>query len=80
LRVSLIIIAQYAPGSHWNPRHLSPGEAVLGVLANTVPAQERPDQSLTAITRAVDGAVTLEGVRGEASSIVDELLKIVSSR
>lgn len=80
LPVSLIVIAQYAPGSQWSPRQLSPGEAVLGVLANTVPAQERPDQSLAAIRRAVDGAVTLEGVRGEASSIVDELLRIVSSR
>ena len=78
LPVGLVVIAQYAPGAVWNPRRLSAGEAVLGVQSNTVPAQERPDQSLQAITKALDGVTTLEGARGEASLIVDELLRAAS--
>jgi hypothetical protein len=79
LPVGLVVAAQYVPGAEWSPRRLSPGEAVLAVLANTVPAQERPDQSLGAIKRAVTGAVTLQGNRGEAAALVDELLGAIAA-
>ena len=69
-----IAIAQFGIGSRWVPDRLSGGEAVLAVLANTVPAQERPEEALRAIRRAIDGAVILQGVRGEASDVVPELL------
>jgi hypothetical protein len=47
---------------------------VLAVLANTVPAQERPEESMRAIARAVEGAVVLEGERGEAYALAPQLL------
>jgi hypothetical protein len=78
LRVGLVAIAQYSPDARWEPRRLSTGEAVLAMLANTVPAQERPEQSLAAITKAVTGAVALEGERGDAAGVVDELLAAVA--
>jgi hypothetical protein len=78
LRVGLVAVAYYSPDAHWEPRRLSSGEAVLAVLANTVPAQERPEQSLAAIAKAVGGAVAFEGVRGDATGVVDELLAAVA--
>jgi hypothetical protein len=78
LRVGLVAIAQYSPDARWEPRRLSAGEAVLAMLANTVPAQERPEQSLGAITKAVGNAVALQGARGEAADVVDELLAAVA--
>jgi hypothetical protein len=74
IRAGLVVVAHYSPGAEWQPRRLSPGEAVLALLANTVPAQDRPAQSLAAIKNAVEGAIVLEGDRGEASAAVNQLL------
>jgi hypothetical protein len=77
VRIGLAIVAHYQPGAQWQPRRLSPGEAVLALLANTVPAQERPAQALSAIKHAIDGAVVLEGDRGEAADIVGQVLSLL---
>ena len=72
--VGWIIFSQYRPGASWQPQHLSTGDAVLALLANAAPAHERPGPTLTALTRAVDGALALEGERGDASEVVEHLL------
>jgi len=73
--VGSIVFAQYRPGATWRPHHLSPGDAVLALLANTAQTHEHPGEALAAITRAVDGAVLLEGERGDAGEVVEELLQ-----
>jgi hypothetical protein len=79
LPVGVVAIAPYAPGTVWNPTRLSAGEGVLAVLANTVPAQERPVEAMTAIRAAVADAVVLEGERGEAVEAGARLLELVSA-
>ena len=74
LRPSLIVMSTYQPGMAWQPRQLSAGEGVLAMLSNTVPARERPAESLAAIKRAVEGAVVLDGARGEADDTSAPLL------
>jgi hypothetical protein len=74
LPLGLVVIAQYRPGAEWHPRRLSAGEGMLALLANTVPARGRTAHALAALRRAIDGAVVLEGDRGEASTVVDEIL------
>ena len=74
LPVGAIVVTRYLPDAEWRPRRLSSGEAALAVLSHTVPAQERPAESLASIRRAVEGAVVLEGDRGEAAPIASQLL------
>lgn len=74
LPISTILVSTYRPGVEWLPSTLSAGEGVLAMLANTVPARSRPAEALRAISRAVEGATVLEGDRGEASSVVSQLL------
>jgi hypothetical protein len=74
LPVRTILISTYRPGVDWRPSPLSAGQGVLAMLANTVPARSKPAEALRAITRAVESATVLAGDRGEASSIVDQLL------
>ena len=71
---SLIVLTNFRPEAEWRPRRLSSGEAVLAMLSNTLPAQDRPAESLSVITRAVNGAVVLEGDRGEAEALTPLLL------
>ena len=76
--IGLVAVARFVPDGRWQPRRLSGGESVLAMIANTVPAQERPAQALAAVKRAVEGALVLEGERGEAADLTGELLDAVS--
>ncbi len=75
LPVGMVIHTQYQPGVQWNPRKISPGEAVLSLLDNTVVARLSPDLALPILVRAASGAIALEGKRGEAKETAVALLK-----
>lgn len=79
LPVGTILVSEYRPGAQWRPSPLSAGEGVLAMLANSVAARSKPAEVLRSITRAVDGAAVLGGDRGEASSVVSQLLAGVSA-
>jgi hypothetical protein len=75
LPVSLVVATRYRPEAEWDPQPLSPGAGALALLENAVPAQDRPDQTIRHITRALAGATVLRGERGEADEIAGELLE-----
>jgi hypothetical protein len=79
LPVGLVVVSPYHPGAIWDPEKRTAGEGVLALLANTVPAQERPQESMKALTAALGSAVVLEGERGEAREIVQQILESVPS-
>jgi hypothetical protein len=72
--VSTVVITRYRAGAEWLPKQLSRADGVVALLANTVPAQERPRESLKALSRAVSQATILEGDRGEAYAVAPQLL------
>jgi len=75
LPVGLVVLAKHRPGAVFRPERLTPGRAVLELLAHTVPARLRPEASLAALERAVAGATVLKGERGEARELVALLLR-----
>jgi hypothetical protein len=76
--VGLVVVSKYQPNSHWRPRQLSPGQGVLELLANTVPAQSRPQESMQALHQAVAQATVLKSSRGEAKDVARALLDAVA--
>ena len=44
------------------------------MVTHALSALERPQEAIDFITRALDGAVVLEGERGEADDLVPQLL------
>ncbi len=74
LAVGLVVLTSYRPGASWSPRHPSAGQAVLEMLAHTVPARLRPQDSLASLGRVVEAAAVLEGERGEAQELAGRLL------
>lgn len=74
LPMSLVALTRYRKGAGWNPRRLSAGEGVLALLANAVPAQSRPAESMRALKAAVANAVILDGDRGDAAEVAPLLL------
>ncbi|MGE0132778.1 MAG: hypothetical protein AB7U82_32265 [Blastocatellales bacterium] len=66
LPVGLVLVSRYKPGGHWRPAQLTAGQAVLELLANTVPARRKPEIVLPTLQKAATKAITLKGNRGEA--------------
>jgi hypothetical protein len=74
LPVGLIAIARYAAGARWRPRVLSPGRAVLELLANSVTARKHPELAMAALEPLALRARALKGSRGEAAEAADQLI------
>jgi hypothetical protein len=74
IRIGVMAVATYRPGADWKPERKTAGEGALSLLANAVPARERPAEALAAVRRAAEGAIVLEGERGEAADAVPDLL------
>jgi hypothetical protein len=77
LPVGLVVLAAHRPGARWEPSRLTPGQAVIEMLAHTVPARLRPAESLEALGRAVARAVVVKGERDEAAELAPRLLRML---
>jgi hypothetical protein len=78
LRIGAVVLTTYRAGAAWAPRRLTPGRGVLAMLANTLAVLKRSEEAVRIIRRAIDGAVVLEGERGEAVELAPRLLRAVS--
>ncbi len=75
LSVGMAIYTRYQSGVQWCPNPISPGQAVLALLDNTVVARLRPDFALPILAHAVSSALSIEGERGEADDTAIAILK-----
>jgi len=75
LPVGLIAVTHYQPEARWRPRSLSAGQAALALLDNAVPAIRKPAAVLDTLGTIVSSARALKGVRGEAESVAESLLR-----
>jgi hypothetical protein len=75
LPVGLVVMTSYKAGARWRPRVLSPGQALLALMDNTVAAQREPEHSMPILRAAVQGAALLQGRRGEAGPAARALLR-----
>lgn len=76
LPVALVAMTRPVAGARWRPRPLSPGEAMLELLARAAPARVKPEATLSTLERAVSGARAIEGRGGEADELAESLLRL----
>jgi hypothetical protein len=77
--VGLVAITVYTPGSNWSPRRLTTGEGVIAMMEHSVPARDRPAETLSTLRLAIANAEILKGDRGEADETARVLLDAVSA-
>jgi hypothetical protein len=77
LPIGLVVLATHRPGARWSPEVLTPGQAVIEMLAHTVPARLRPAATLAALERAVSHAAVVKGERDEARELAPRLLALL---
>lgn len=74
LAVGLIVVTRYQRAARWRPRPLSPGQALLALMDNTVAARRSPEFSMPVLRRAVLDARTFRTLRGDANTMASSLL------
>jgi hypothetical protein len=73
LPVGMVLVTRYKDGATWRPRPLTPAEAALELLANTVAARPRPQFAMETISKALRRARALKSKRGDAAQVVGAL-------
>jgi hypothetical protein len=68
--VAWILLTSYRGGATWRPRRVTPGEAFLSLVANTVSVRRRSRAAFRILHRVVENATALKSVRGEAEEVV----------
>jgi hypothetical protein len=74
LPVGMVVVSQYQPEAKWRPRHLSAGQGLLELLAQTVSARRQPEKALKTLEQVATRALIIKGVRGEAGKVIDSIL------
>lgn len=74
LPVGLIVITHFQRGSRWRPRELSPAQAMLALMDNTVAARREPEYTMPILREAALSAKTVQSKRGDAHRIMTKLL------
>lgn len=77
LRVGLVALLRYRQAARLRPTRLTPGQALLALLAHAAPIRKRPDATLRALARAMDGVAVLRGLRADAGAAADALLTML---
>ena len=73
----LVLFARYSEGASWRPQRLTPGRAVLDLLANTLPARRQPGAALNALEKVARAAPAYRVERGEAEESVESILGLL---
>lgn len=79
LPVGLIMFLEYRPGTDWAPRRLTPGHALLRLVANTVLAATCPERTLAVLSQLAMRAPAYATERPEADEVAHELLTLLES-
>jgi hypothetical protein len=80
LPVGIVALARYEAGAAWRPQTLTPGRAVLDLLAHTVMVRRQPEQAVSAFEQLVPRSLVVKGTRGEAVDAARWLLEAVEER
>jgi hypothetical protein len=78
LPVALVVLTEYEAGARWRPRTLTPAQAMLALMANTIAARRHPELSMPILKQVVTGARTIKSKRGEAETVIEPLLRLTA--
>jgi hypothetical protein len=80
VRAALIVATRYEPGAPWTPRPLTPGEAAVVLLQNTLETGMGPAAALRRLGRVAAGAAAIDTARGDADAAAAAILDRLGNR
>ncbi len=73
--VGLIVATRHVAHARWQPRALTPGEAVQAMVEHAIGLARQPARTLAALAAIAQAAPAFEGTRGEAAAVVEWCLR-----
>ena len=80
LPVGLVVMSTYRDGARWRPRTLTPGNGVLAMLDNTIPARSAPERAIASMQEVVLRAPVVKSSRGDAAEVAPRILRLLERR
>jgi hypothetical protein len=80
LPVGALIITRFDEKAVWNPVLLTPGEAVIEVISQTIPIRYAPEFSLNVLKKITTSAILLKCPRNEAREFARLFLDFVDNK
>lgn len=75
--VGLIVMTKYHPHAKWRPQALTPAQALLALMANTVAAQHAPQLAMRVLRETVLQSQIVQTGRGDARRIAPRLFNLL---
>jgi hypothetical protein len=72
--VNRVVLTNYRRGTRWQPRPLTPGQAIMELLPHTLSAAARPADAIAALERVALSSVALKGAHGDPEETAAMLL------
>jgi hypothetical protein len=72
--VALVALTRFEEGSTWRAERLGPGAAMLAMSQHVIAIRRRPAEAFAVMSRVVEGAVVVDGVRGDATDAAARIL------
>lgn len=72
--VALVLFTKYGARKRWDPKFLTPGQAILEFIPFTLPFSKQPEFSLKVLNKVVDNAIIASSSRGNAENFAKTLL------
>lgn len=76
---ALILDTRFESGTSWKPVPVDGARAALPIIANTVHARRQAESTMRVAAQLARRALVLEGPRGEAEELLDELVDVLRS-
>ncbi len=68
LPVGMVVVTHVDPTAEWHPRLITPAQALLAVMDNTVAARRSPAHSMPILRQVVMHARTIQSPRGDSTA------------
>jgi len=79
LEPAWIMNLRYRADGIWDPQELSPGQAMLALLENTVAVRRQSELTLRTLRRVVQSAAGWQSQRGEADQAAGEIVRLMDA-
>jgi len=80
LHAAWIMNLRYRLDGAWDPKELTPGQALLALLENTVAVRRQSELTLKTLGLVVESATGWQSERGEASAATQEMVRLMDAK
>jgi len=79
LPIRWVLNVRYRANAAWQPRALTPGETLLGLLENTVAVRRQPELTVRTLKAAIGRTLGFKSERGEAAATAEEIIHLLDA-